>query len=194
MILNRKKLVGISIASLLLILSILFMARFNSLNNKFPPPTIEAYQINEPVRYGSFEITMLEHKMMDKTELQNFSAVYGKLFTNEIKDIKSIVTTINIKNTSNKKMILEVYPFILESKGFSNGVNLDLFMALNTNKTMTPELNAGEEIKLQLPFTLIEKQFTKQDWANVTRREFELVLSLYPEKKSIFLNKIKKSL
>lgn len=187
MIQFRKKLVGISILILIICLSVLFIVRYNSLNNKYPPATTVQYQINEPVKYSNFEITMTGYKMMDKAELQELGSIYDNIKYDN-KDIKSIVTTIKISNTSNKSEVLEVYPFTLESVGFSNGINFELFLALNgENKTLNPQLKAGDEVELHLPFTLIEKQFTKLAWTNIPDRQFELVLSLYPEKKSIII-------
>ena len=125
---------------------------------------------------------------MNENEIRKIGPVYNEVNPNNA-NIKLILTTIQIKNLSTKQVKLEVYPFVLESSGFSNGINLDLYNVLNgDNATVSPVLKPGEVQTLELPFTMIESQFTKQDWLNLTNRNFELVLSLYPIKKSILLN------
>jgi hypothetical protein len=180
---------SILIGIIIIILSLIFTIRYININHKYPPPVYKKHNLNEPVKYESLEVKATDFKIMNANEIQELGSVYEEITTPDDKNIKCIVAKILIKNSSARKMNLEVYPFTLESLGYSNGIDQGLFNVLNgKDSTMVPDLEPNEELILLLPFTIIEKQFTKPDWDNIVKRKFQLVLSLYPEKKFIVLN------
>lgn len=186
---RRNKYSVITGSVLLIIILIGCLIRYNNLNEQYQPPTYENYKQNQVVSYNSFAIKASEFEVMNEEDIQDLGPVYEDVTTIDGSSIKSIVTEVRIKNPSSQQMKLEVYPFVIESGGYSNGIDADLFHVLNKDEaTMIPVLDAGEEITLQLPFTMIESQFTDKDWDNIENREFNLVLSLYPVKKTISSN------
>ncbi len=172
----------------IVILTTIIGNRIISLNQQYPPPTHEKSPLKQPMKFNHFEIKATSFRVINNTDLLQLGSEFEQ-FTLGHEDFKCVLTELHIKNISSKNLNIEVFPFTLESIGFSNGINLELFNALNGgDAVMNPELKPNEEITLQLPFTMIEEQFTKKDWNNVNERTFELVLSLYPVKKTIVLN------
>jgi hypothetical protein len=179
----------IIICFILITLSLLFTFRYLSINQKYPDPINKEHKLNQPIKYGSFEIKTIGYKMMNSSELKDLGSVFNEITTPYDKNIKCVIATVNIKNSGTEQKNLEVYPFQIESGGFSNGIDAALFSVLNgEDSTLVPILKPNEEKKLLLPFTMIKSQFSKKDWEQIDYRKFQLVLSLYPEKNFVVLN------
>ena len=164
----------------------LYSLRYVNLNNKYPPPHVQQYEERQSVPYDSFELTVLETTFMNQETLdatfqdEHSAGVYPKC----------IVIDLKIYNNSQSEKQIEIYPFVLESGAWSNGIHLAAFLALNADvdqATLTPTLQPGESCMLKLPFTLTQEQFKPSQWKNIENRDFQLTFSLYPEKKTILL-------
>lgn len=89
----------------------------------------------------------------------------------------------DIKRVEETKDTLEIYPFVLQSEYWANGINNEVFQLLNKNEdVLSVELEKNKDQKIKIPFTMIPIQFNEEQWKNLHDRKFELVLSLYPTK------------
>lgn len=182
---KHKHIVIIITVMILIAMSSIFVARFIYINQKYPSPTLETVNLNKPIKYLGFEIKVEKSKLIRADEIKKISSKDKLLFQY---NSRALLVTINLKNTSKEKKKIDITPFEVESSGWRNAINLELFTEITSNgSTMHPTIDAGKEITLVLPFTMLDVQFTKNDWDNIDNRKFDLVLSLYPVKKSIQL-------
>lgn len=172
----------------IIVLSLLSF-RIISLNKKYPSPTIDKYTINQVINYNNFNIKATSYEFMDVESVK-------KTFNEEIsygQDVKCITVNLVIKNEGNQKNNIEIYNFVLESMAWKNGINLKAFTDLNSNinnPTLNPNLEPGESISLKIPFSMISEHFKGNQWNNVEKRSYSLILSLYPVKKMIDLSDV----
>lgn len=176
---------------MLLVILILVVAvvisRYIYINNKYPKPIVEEYKLNDAVEYNGVKITAKEFKLIKDEELRKMDLPEVKVYEEE--EMNAAVVTLNIKNDSNETKKIESYVFVLSTINWRNGLNLEMFNAINDGKSEAYlELKPGEEVNSKYSYTMITDQFTKKCWDNIDNEKFKLVLDLYPVNKVINLN------
>lgn len=179
----RKK---IFLFSIIILCFALFVFRFVSLNNEYPAPVLKNYNTNQIIPYGQFVMKVNSYYFLD-TEMVKST------FNEELnagQNLKCVIVNINVKNVGKSEKNVELYPFVLESGAWKNGINLNAFKKINRdnkNATLEPTLKPEESLSIKLPFTMIDKHFKLKQWKIVESRKYSLVLSLYPTKRIISL-------
>lgn len=165
----------------------IFITRYIYINNKYPKPIVEEYNLNEPVEHNGFEITAKDFQILQDEDLRKLNPDKGILYEDE--EMKGMFVTLKIKNVSDETKKIETAPFKIATINWSNGLDLSLFEAINGETSRTYlELNPGEEVTSVYPYTTIKSHFHKKGWEQIGNEKFSLVLNLYPVKKSIKLN------
>lgn len=175
-------------------LAVLFTVNFIKINRACQNPTLETYQLNQPVRVKNFSVAATKFQMMDsETLIKQY-----KIDDDEINKVlrmypmRIVLITADIKNNDkSEKMLfsaLQTCTMSIQSFAFANGMYMDMIHCLNAKGTYKSKLKSGEQTSLVLPFTMIESQFKKQSWENINSRKFDLVVASYPVKKSIHVN------
>lgn len=159
--------------------------RYCQLNRQYPPPEIETYAHLQPVKYNDIELVLNHSAFLQEEEIKT-------VLIEELEEgftPKMIVLDVTVTNTAETEQTMDFTPFILESGAWKNAVHMMAFLRLNdgakTAPTMTPILQPGESLTLRLPFLMMPSQFSERKWDAVEERSYELVLSLYPKKRSI---------
>lgn len=169
----------------IVILTTLFIIRFRYINSKYPQPIIQEYNLNEIIRYEGCEIVVQECQWLSDDEIRALDVEKG-VFPDD--EIKAILVKILVRNTSEKQKSIESYAFEVESLDWHNGLMLDLSKAINgENSSFHLNLEPGEEVTRILAYSMIPLQFNDSEWDNVEKREYKLVISLYPVKNEIIL-------
>lgn len=173
----------ISIASILVLLGAC-TARYLYMSQKYPTPKYVTYKNNQPVEYEQFTIQILDSYFMQPKEVSQVFEAETRLGL----ELKCVVADVEVKNVSNQKKQIELYPFMIETDAFANGTNMEAFKTINHGlASLSPTLNPGEYISLKIPFTLPKTSFKLDTWKKIEKYNFDLVLSLYPTKKIIKL-------
>jgi hypothetical protein len=176
-------------------LTVLFTVNYIRINRACPNPTLETYQLNQPVSVKNFSIAATKFQLMDaETAIKQY-----KIDDDEINKVlrmyptRIALITITVKNNDKSEQTLSAAlhactTMSIQSFTFANGIADDLRFIFNSNDSYKPKLKSGEQTTFVLPFTMIESQFKKGNWANINSRKFDLVLTNYPVKKSIHVN------
>lgn len=173
-------------------LSVLFTVNFIKVNRAYPNPTLETYQMNQPVRYRGFEITARKFQMLDSETLIKQYKIDDEDVTKSLQmyPTQTVLVTVTIKNIQDSDQALStaLNNCNIQSFTFANGMPDDMFFIFNSKDSYKPQLKCGEQTTIVLPFEMIDQQFTKDNWNNIRSRKFDLVVATYPVKKSIRLN------
>ncbi len=169
----------------ILIFTTLFIIRFRYINNKYPQPITEEYNLNEIVNCGGCEIVVQECQWLSDKEIRDLDIGKDNLSDEET---KAILVKVKVKNTSNEEKNIEAYLFEAESLDWHNGLNLGIATAINgENSSLNLNLAPNEEVTRILAYSMVSPQYNSDEWAHVKEREFKLVMSLYPVKKEVIL-------
>lgn len=182
---RRKKYV---IVSAICIAALLFGIRYITLNKQYPNPKILQAHEGEKLTADGLSFCLQKTELLDGKEL-------GKLVPDimiaadkegkELPDdrVRAALFYVHIKNSSDKNMRLDFSGIGAESGAWGNGLDAELFMALNQGISVQGEqIKKKEEKDIILSFSMIDTMFKKHDWENIDKRVFSAVLSLYPEK------------
>lgn len=164
---------------------VVFAVRFVQVNTRYPAPS---YRSVEP---GEVETSKsgLEYSISDAYFLppEEITALYDAidpdqaLYTRHIpgEQEEVIMVEMTIHNPTNEIKEFGV-PTNLESEAWSNGLNSPMYAYLNPEAE--EPLKSGESITVKMPFMVSYLHFKPSQWKTVRDREYQLMLSLYPEK------------
>lgn len=180
---NKKK-TGYVIVFLILSLWLFFVIRINL---KYPVGKTQVYELNEKVEYDGFEICVTKMAFLDKEKT-------SELLADEIEqfgDCRCALIYVSVKNNQKEEREIELYPFTLESDAWKNSVIMSAYQEINEEYvtegrvTLRPVIEAGGSYECVLTYCIAKVNFTEKQWKSVENRNYNLVLSLYPVKKSI---------
>lgn len=168
-----------------LVFAVVLVVRFVQVNIRYPAPS---YRSVEP---GEVEIPKsgLEYSISDAYFLppEEITALYDAIDPNQATYTRYIpgeqeellMIEMTIHNPTDEEKEFGV-PTNLESKAWCNGLDVPMYVYLNpeTNESLA----SGESITVKMPFTMLYLQFKPSQWESVRDREYQLLLSLYPEK------------
>ncbi|MCI1966935.1 MAG: hypothetical protein LKJ17_12560 [Oscillospiraceae bacterium] len=205
---------GLHIRTILLcsgtvLLLALFCIRVYSLNKRFPPATVEHYASGELVNFdtkgkytggkaikNAFQITTSDFEVYTKADLiSKFQLKSDDIPSDRFPQYKKkvLMFTIRARNISNTKQVLELYYMNMQCTdlGLSYAIDLDWFKAVNANNSqmsLQPSMAPGQTVTLFLPFEITNEHITENHLDKINQEKFDLILSLYPNKKLINLN------
>ena len=97
---------------------------------------------------------------------------------------------VTIKNTDNRDTGINLQDIYIQENMAVAGFDIFCYRIanaaagyINTNIA----IREGTEVQLQLTYGLVENNFTKKSWNNMENIGMKLIVSLYPEKKMIYL-------
>lgn len=192
----KKSWVKLIIGFVLFGLVALFFINYYLLNQEYPKSIVEHYQKNSIVNFLEYDIQITDYTIMDVDEFfENLGLDDNqnemKQLLNSYHDFQTYVlgaeceVTYRGEDIGAIKNILEY--FYLQSEGFANGIELDLFKIANDQSTYRNEIEPGETRHICIPFSMISEQFKKKSWETIRNRKFDFVIGIYPVKKVIHL-------
>ena len=119
---------------------------------------------------------------LDREELEkNYADV---LEMGEDRDYKAAFVTATLKNETNKEQKYEVYRLYIESDDihYYNGLDMELYTAIEGNPSAEVTLKPKEEITVILPYSVLDLYFEKNQWNTLEENRFYLVEQRYPKK------------
>lgn len=178
---NRRWILAIGAILLLGVLTVGIVA----VNQHYPAPAEHRYAVGENFSMGDFALQVTGYHFMDE---QQIKTVFAQELANGQR-MKGVLVDLTVTNTGTKPAAPELYPFVLESSAWKNGVNLAAFMQLSdSSASMSPMLQPGESCNVTLPYHMTDSQFRPEQWDEVETRSYSLVCSLYPAKISVSLS------
>lgn len=181
------------IASGLFIIFCLIWAYFYvSINRKYPDANNEQVAVHEIMNIDNVEYEVTDSNIYSYDELkEKYSDRIKQDSYESIEDSNwgFVFVNLRIKNNGKEEKIVNIYEFVVATKTTSNGLDVELFLEFNDEKLMNPSIKSGEEIQIILPYSFVTGYITGKINKNerISNQRFELIMSLYPERKSIRL-------
>lgn len=175
--------------SLIFLILLLWLISVIRINLKYPNAANTVYKVNESIEYNEFEINVSKMEFLDEARTK-------ELFADEIErfgDCRCVLVYITVKNNGSEKRRIELYPFILESDAWKNSIMMSVYQEINEEYikegkvTLQPEIDAYGTYECILTYSIAKTNFTQEQWEGVENRKFDLVLTLYPVKRSVEL-------
>lgn len=170
---------------IVLIFAIVFVVRFVQVNTKYPAPSYRFVQLGEvEIPESGLEYSVSRAYFASPEEITALydaidpdQTMYTRYIPGEQEELLMVELTIH--NPTQEEQYFGV-PDSLESGAWRNGVDVPMYDYLNPKAFEA--LGSGETITVKMPFTMSYNQFTPSRWKTVREREYQLMLSLYPEK------------
>lgn len=168
-----------------LVFAVVFVVRFVQVNTKYPAPS---YRFIEPgeveIPESGLEYTVSGAYFASPEEITALydaidpdQTMYTRYIPGEQEELLMVELTIH--NPTEEEQYFGV-PDSLESGCWSNGLSVPMYDYLNPEAD--EPLDSRETITVKMPFRLSYVQFTPSRWKTVRDRQYDLLLSLYPEK------------
>ena len=182
---KKKKLMVIG---LIIAFAVFFLYRYRSLNMQFPNPELREAYIGEVMEFEDVTFELEKVEILDGKDMNAIDPDIviatdpsGKPFPDE--KIRVVLNYIQIKNIGNKQKLVDFSRINAESGAWGNGINGEIFMALNPGVSVQKEIiKPGEVRNVVIPFSMLSTMFKERDWEGIDERVFSTVLNLYPEK------------
>lgn len=140
------------------------------------------FQVNTTTIYDYEELIRAYEKAGNLEWYQRYNEEYGLSF---------IFSEMTMKNIGGVDKTVNVYDFVIGTLTGSNGMSMDLFEIANDSiELMSPTIKSGEEVTVVLTFSYVNGYINGDLYkkGKMEDEEFELILSLYPVRRSIHLN------
>lgn len=188
----KKQAIKIVVVVLILAGIIFAGTRIYNINRKYPDPKIINYTQGEDIKGGDIVLNVTKSNFFTYNNIMQVCPNYKNQMLNRKNysenDINFLVAEIQMKNESNEVKKTSLTQVIAESGAWSNGFDMDLFIALNNVDKVYISLEGHEERTFKVPYIMYKSQFKSSEWESVKDREYELVLSTYPVKNQVILN------
>ncbi len=185
---RRKRKIIIVTAAICLLLGVLWVVRYRSLNHLIPNPEMTKFGIGESVNMGGVSFTLQQVEMLNGNEIKKV-APNVDIVTNadgtayDREKIRAVFFHVQIEKTGSDNESIDFTKISAESGAWGNGINAQLFMVLNPGVSIEKNVLEKNEIEeIILPFSMADTMFKKDDWKKIDEREFGVVFQLYPEK------------
>ena len=151
-------------------------------NQRYPEP--KKVMIEKGIKgeqKEGFSLTVRETKWLNRKELEeNYANTLTML---EKRDYKAVFVKAILKNETEQEQKFFVYNLYLESDiHFYNGLDMELYTAIEGNPAAEIILKPKEEISMTLPYSISNLYFEKNQWETLEENLFYLVEERYPEK------------
>lgn len=157
------------------------------MNFKFPSPKVTTYAINETIKIGNYEIKLKNYRWGDGEIIHDVYPGYVLIEENgeeyPVEKERVGLAELSIKKIKEDDTQLDFTSVAFESGAWGNQFDLELFLHLNPcMQTPFLELKEGENQNVILPITMLDDNFSEQEWSKIDDRDFYIVLLYYPNK------------
>ena len=180
----KKRNIYVLITSVVLVVVSAFL--IIRINIKYQRGKDIVYGMHEEIPYGEGLMLQIDKSaFVSEDEMRDF---YPEL--QKERSLRGVFVTATFKNPGLEKKDFLLPEMMIESGAFANGMDVIVFLRINDIPdiySIKPTLESGESFSLIIPYSILNLQFTPEEWKSIEDRQFSLILSLYPQKKSILL-------
>ena len=174
--------------ALVVIVIVCFVYRYDKINTKYPTPQRVEYQMGEIVDYNDVKLLLKDFQILAINDvIDTYNLNKDDYVTASALEETVALARLRIQNDTNEKMKIQIYKLCLQSGAWSNEINYELYLSLNSGIGIELTLSSGEMLDIVLPFSAYNSQFNKNDWESFSSRKFELCLSSYTQKRVIII-------
>lgn len=174
----------LTLVILLLAIVSFFIIRYDYINDNYPAPVQNKIAINSTLTINNNSLSVNSYQLTYMSDLTN--SVYTGV--NDVEDPLVMLINIQVKNKTSYSNLFELSNLTLQSDGWINSIDLDLFLELNSKiDSVYINLNSNQSLQLKLPYLIYKTQFTESQWKKINNRQFSLICSLYPIKNEFII-------
>ena len=192
----KSKLIVISISMLIFAL---YLIRVVYINTNTLAPKVTTYKVGDEVpiendyfnssdeKMDGYTITVLDSKIVS---IDEFQAEHAE-FVNELHADNIYLVKVLVKNIDNKlegRAGIDFGHYMIQNGSFMNIVSRDAYPFVNNFDTLAFSLRYGSEMEFILPFNINSRYI---DIDKLETEFTDLVVSLYPHQKIIYINQLK---
>lgn len=155
---------------LLLLIFIGLVLRIVAVKKQYAYKSITAYQIGETIELQDVNMRV-DHMVFDESNEEQ----------------KLVLVTCSFTNTTNQSLRYDTTSLTLTSNALHQQTNLMLFATYNEGGLYV-DLAPQETKTLVYPFSIEKYQVTKKQWSMMDKQPYQLIISLYPDKRYVHLN------
>lgn len=186
---TKKYILFVVIGALFIALGAVWFQQYKTVNNTYPASNIVQAKEGDVIDYEGFEfrVESAEFYTYDKLVAEKGDMIDYSEYENNFdrEDLFFVFVKASVKNTSQNNTVIPLYNLAIASNTYSNGIDITTFAALNGSLEMlSPTFSANEEKEVFLTYTVLKSAC----FDNGSMPELELILTLYPERKSILLS------
>lgn len=174
--------------SFILLATFAIDARIYWINARYPSPSVKTYELNDSIQLESYEITFCNWQWGNGQLLHQVYPGY-RLLPNEsgndhpAESMRLGIAELQITKTKNDDSTLDLTKIYYESGAWGNMFDAELMYRINPGlQKLVFRLNQGESVKIHMPITMIDQQFSNNHWRKIDSRTFYVVLQYYPNK------------
>lgn len=188
-----KKVKIIIVSVMMLLLAVGFVFRVVQVNSRYPAAEEVRVNRSESIDFNGITYQVTDFRFMTDEELETYQAnVLNPIRTvshGETQAYKCALVEVKALNTTQQEQSARFTYFCLQSGTWRNGIDLNTLMNYDKEGGLYYQLPPGKSVTQILAFSFSTRQF-KNDrlWQDVEKRNYELVLSLYPVKRVIELS------
>ncbi|MEG0354696.1 MAG: hypothetical protein RR621_03465 [Lachnospiraceae bacterium] len=178
----KKRVIGVMVV---ITLGILFYVGYTNINQKYPKSIEVTASIGESQLFS-------EGNKIRVTKMERLDAKAEESMGIPKTDLgferKIYLVYCTFSNETKEKQELNITDCYIETTGWGNGLQLDLYLSLNPKEQTTKMmLEGGESKEVILPYQILSNGFQEKEWKKIDSRKFRLLYSEYPIKYSISL-------
>ena len=186
---NKNFFMLVIIGMVIVALGLFWGGQYAKVNSVYPASKSIQAKVGDVINYEDFEFRIesseyytYNEMIATKEDLIDYTE-YENNFDKE--DLFFVFVRVSVKNRSENNTAIPLYNLAISSNTYSNGIDITTFAAINGSLEMlTPTFSANEEKKIVFTYTLLKSAC----FDNNSFPELELILSLYPERKSLLLS------
>lgn len=184
----KKRKYGIIIVCVLLVIGAIFsINKIVKVNREYPQAKHIIHDKNEIIYKDTYQM------VLEGVELYDCSVLLEERQITEYDTIdngneKIILVDLQLTNCSEEMQNINLTNFMLQIGTWSNGWDLELYCQINECEDVVVFLDEEQIEHVTLPFILCEFQFHDRDWRRIDNMEYQLAMSVYPEKEILRLN------
>lgn len=191
---SKKNVLKSRIMQFLVIIILVFLGTLSifqiiRVNTQYPQTLVVSTKLGDTLELDNLNIQGISFEMVPYKDINSDKKLKSVISQIEDGEVNLIKTTITINNDSKEIIEFPLYDVILQSYSWANAINLDTFKYFNDDRSLLITIKPNESVELVLPYLIHQIQFSDEDWKNANKRKFDLVFSLYPQKKVISLNR-----
>lgn len=188
---NKKKIIIICVAMIVLIISVLalWIPAYIDVNERYPSYTVvktpqgEAAEINAiSLRVGNLRL-ISDEDFINKFELssEDIISLAGNQYTPGSFEIALVdfEITYNGDQTVSPGEIIDEYIFYIETDFRSSAYDMFLIGDVNNGK-LPNKLNKGDKFNITLPFYFSKLALGVENWDEFNSKEFQIAVNYYP--------------
>lgn len=168
-----------------------FFIRYMYINHLYKNPIEKISIEGQNVEYKSLNLMVERSTLIDCDQIQKHMYQDIKSLNQNMAvlgECKVLIVRVKIQNLNHKSYGMSVANLVAKSGAWANGVDMGLFYQLNPSSQFNIVLGENCSTEVDIPFLLYEKHFSKDKFKNINKRDFQLILSVYPLYSAITLN------